>query len=65
MAEAIKAGAPVIGYLHWSLIDNYEWALGFQPRFGLCEVDFATQERRPRPVAQAYAEICRQNALAA
>jgi beta-glucosidase len=65
LAQAIKAGAPVIGYLHWSLIDNYEWALGFEPRFGLCEVDFTTQERRPRAVARTYAEVCRRNALAA
>lgn len=65
LAEAIAAGAPVVGYMHWSLIDNYEWALGFEPHFGLCEVDLATQERRPRAIAEAYAEVCRRNALVA
>jgi beta-glucosidase/6-phospho-beta-glucosidase/beta-galactosidase len=65
LAEAVRRGAPVVGYLHWSLMDNFEWALGFAPRFGLCEVDPMTQERRPRPTALAYAEVCRRNALAA
>ena len=65
MAEAMREGIPVVGYLHWSLMDNYEWALGFGPRFGLAEVDFATQERRPRAVADIYAETCRTGLLPA
>lgn len=65
MAEAMRDGVPVIGYLHWSLIDNYEWALGYEPRFGLAEVDFATQERKPRAVAEVYAETCRTGMLPA
>lgn len=65
MAEAMRDGVPVVGYLHWSLLDNYEWALGFEPRFGLAEVDFATQERRLRPVAGIYAETCRTGMLPA
>ena len=65
MAEAMRDGVPVVGYLHWSLMDNYEWALGFAPRFGLAEVDFATQERKPRAVAWIYAEICRSGVLPA
>jgi beta-glucosidase len=65
MAEAMQEGVPVAGYLHWSLMDNYEWALGFAPRFGLAEVDFATQARRPRAFAQIYAETCRTGILPA
>lgn len=65
MAEAMRQGVPVVGYLHWSLMDNYEWALGFAPRFGLAEVDFATQERKPRAFAQIYAETCRTGMLPA
>jgi beta-glucosidase len=52
-----------VGYLHWSLIDNFEWADGYKARFGLIEVDFATQERRIRPSAWRYAEIIRRNEL--
>ena len=45
LARAIADGVDVRGYFHWSLIDNFEWAEGYEPRFGLVEVDYATQER--------------------
>jgi beta-glucosidase len=45
---AIGQGADVRGYFTWSLMDNWEWAEGFDKRFGLVHVDFATQERTPR-----------------
>jgi beta-glucosidase len=61
--RAIQAGAPVQGYFHWSLIDNFEWADGYDMRFGLIEVDFATQARRMRRSGELYAEICRANAI--
>lgn len=61
--QAIKEGADVKGYLHWSLIDNFEWAFGFKPRFGLIEVDYRTQKRKIRPSALVYAKICRENDL--
>ncbi|HEX9679378.1 MAG TPA: family 1 glycosylhydrolase [Candidatus Saccharimonadales bacterium] len=51
ISKAMAKGAEVIGYMHWSLIDNFEWALGFWPRFGLVEVDRATLERKIRPSA--------------
>jgi len=57
VALAMDEGAPVIGYLYWSLLDNYEWAEGFVPRFGLIEVDYATQERKVRDSAIRFKEI--------
>ncbi|MEP7248139.1 MAG: family 1 glycosylhydrolase, partial [Gammaproteobacteria bacterium] len=56
LAAAVAAGVDVRGYFYWSLIDNYEWVEGFGARFGLAEVDFATQARRPRPAARLFAE---------
>ena len=43
--DAIDQGVPSRGYCHWSFLDNFEWALGYEPRFGLVHVDYATQER--------------------
>ncbi|MBI3231471.1 MAG: family 1 glycosylhydrolase, partial [Candidatus Doudnabacteria bacterium] len=60
--KAIEQGADVRGYLHWSLIDNFEWEKGFGPRFGLIEIDREDLlKRRVRFSAIKYAEICRQN----
>ncbi len=61
--KAIEEGAPVKGYTHWSLLDNFEWDKGFWPRFGLVEVDYKTMERRIRGSAYAYAKICKSNKL--
>ena len=47
--------------MYWSLLDNYEWALGFEKRFGLIEIDYQTQERKIRPSAYVYKEISEQN----
>ncbi len=58
--EAQAQGADVRGYLHWSLLDNFEWDLGFEPRFGLVEVDYTTQKRTPRPSAYVYKAIIEQ-----
>jgi beta-glucosidase len=59
LLEAIKEGAPVKGYLHWSLLDNFEWAEGYKQRFGLVGVDFNTQERTIKNSARYYAEVIR------
>ena len=64
VARAIQAGARVIGYCYWSLLDNFEWADGFGPHFGIVEVEYATQERRVRESARRYAEICRSHRIA-
>lgn len=61
--RAIREGADVRGYLHWSLTDNFEWLEGFGPRFGLVAVDYATQERHVRPSARYYERVCRRNGL--
>ena len=61
--EAISEGVDVRGYLHWSLMDNFEWDSGFEPRFGLIKIDYKTLERKPRPSASYYAKICKNNQL--
>lgn len=60
--EAIQRGVDVRGYMHWSLMDNYEWG-SFVPRFGLVEVDFNTYQRTPRPSASFFRDIIQANAL--
>lgn len=63
VAHAMNEGTTVIGYLYWSLLDNYEWAEGFAPRFGLIEVDYATQSRSIRPSARKFEEIIKSGKL--
>ena len=59
--RAIQAGCLIRGYFHWSLLDNFEWKWGFEPRFGLYAVDYQSLERRPRPSSRTYARICKNN----
>ncbi len=61
--DAIAAGAAVKGYFVWTLLDNFEWALGYSKRFGLVHVDFATLERRPKDSFYFYAELAQGAAL--
>lgn len=55
---AISFCYPIMGYYHWSLVDNFEWDRGWTQRFGLVAVDPVTQERTWRPSAHLYQEIC-------
>ncbi len=55
--NAMKRGINVIGYLYWSLLDNFEWHHGFGPRFGLVAVDYKTFKRTPRQSAYRLAEM--------
>ena len=56
-------GIDVRGYIYWCLLDNFEWAFGYGPTFGLVAVDRATQVRTAKPSAQWLGEIARANAL--
>ena len=61
IANAIKEGAPVKGYYQWSLMDNFEWALGYAKRFGIVHVDYKTQKRTPKDSAKWYSEVIATN----
>ena len=62
-ARAIRDGATLAGYYVWSLLDNFEWAYGYQKRFGIVYVDFATQTRIPKASSAFYAGVARENAV--
>jgi beta-glucosidase len=59
LRQAGSEGVPLAGYFHWSLLDNFEWAQGYQHRFGLVHVDFATQCRTIKRSGHWFAEIAR------
>ena len=61
--RAIQDGSDVRGYYHWTFTDNFEWSEGWGLRFGLVELDPATQERRPRRSAAMFGTIARENAI--
>ena len=61
--KAIEDGVDVRGYFHWSLLDNFEWAEGYAPKFGLFAVDRKTFERKARLSAAMYADICKTNSI--
>ena len=55
--DALRAGVPLTGYHVWSLLDNYEWSLGYTRRFGLVHVDFGSQRRTPKDSALWYRRL--------
>jgi len=61
--RAIQDGIDVRGYFYWSLLDNFEWAAGFAPKFGLIAVDRKTFVRTVKPNALVYKRICEENKL--
>ena len=56
-SEALRAGVPLTGYYVWSLLDNYEWNLGYTRRFGLVHVDYGTQRRTLKDSARWYQRL--------
>ena len=63
MWRAINENVPVMGYYHWTLTDNFEWAEGWNLRFGLIELNPQTQERQLRRSGELYGEICQRNLI--
>jgi beta-glucosidase len=63
--SCLADGIEVLGYLHWSLLDSFEWVLGYWPKYGLVEVDRSNQARYPRPSASWLGRIATANSLEA
>jgi beta-glucosidase len=63
--EAIARGVPLRGFFVWSLLDNFEWAQGYGPRFGIVHVDYGTMERRVRDSGRFWASVARDGRLPA
>lgn len=61
MKRAVDEGIPVLGYQHWSIMDNFEWCEGYEPRFGLIHIDYLTQKRTIKDSGFHYADIIRTN----
>lgn len=63
LKQAMDDGVPVLGYCHWSLIDNFEWIFGYKPRYGLATFDPVTFARTPKPSAAIYGTIAQRGSL--
>jgi len=63
LKRAMDKGVSVLGYIYWSLLDNFEWDKGFSPRFGLIDVDYGTYRRSVRQSARNLAEVCKTGIL--
>ena len=62
LADAVSQGVNVAGYFAWSLMDNFEWASGYDKRFGMVHVDYATQKRTPKDSALWYRDVIARHA---
>jgi beta-glucosidase len=60
LRDAMAEGIPVLGYIHWTLLDNFEWVFGYAHQIGLHEVDRETFERTPKPSAGVFADLVKQ-----
>jgi len=63
LRSSIASGTPVIGYLHWSLLDNFEWSRGYKPKYGLYAVDRTTFKRTAKPSAGHLGGIAKRNMI--
>jgi beta-glucosidase len=63
VAKTIDEGHDVRGFFHWSLMDNFEWAFGYQMKFGIVGVDRTTQERTIKPSGRWLSDVVRTNQL--
>jgi beta-glucosidase len=63
VGRCLADGLDIRGYTYWSLLDNFEWAFGYGPRFGLVDVDRSTFVRSPKASALWYGEVAKANAL--
>ncbi|WP_260929012.1 family 1 glycosylhydrolase [Novosphingobium sp. 9] len=63
LRQVMADGVPVLGYVHWSLLDNYEWIFGYKPHFGLCSVDRETFVRTPKPSARVLGAIAARGSI--
>jgi beta-glucosidase len=63
VSRSVADGIDVRGYIHWSLMDNFEWIFGYMPKFGLATVDRETQRRTPKPSAAFLGNIAKKNAI--
>ena len=57
LRRLVAENTDIFGYIHWSLTDNFEWAFGLEPRFGLVDIDYGTLERKPRPSLSTYTAL--------
>jgi beta-glucosidase len=63
LKRCMDEGVPVIGYMHWSLMDNFEWVAGFKSQYGLASIDRTSFKRTLKPSARIYSEIARRNSV--
>ncbi len=63
ISRAIQRKINVRGYVHWTLTDNFEWAKGFNPRFGLVHIDYKTLDRKIKDSGKLYGKICGENMI--